>query len=74
MLSTSPPVTIPDVTVADYVLRHAARLGDKPALVDGPTGRTLTYRQLLEGARRTAARLRREVCQRQRWYRARHGQ
>ena len=55
MLSTSPPVTIPDVTITDYVLRHAARLGDKPALVDGPTGRTLTYRQLLEGARRTAA-------------------
>jgi acyl-CoA synthetase (AMP-forming)/AMP-acid ligase II len=55
MISTSPPVTIPDVTITDYVLRHAARLGDKPALVDGPTGRTLTYRQLLDGARRTAA-------------------
>jgi acyl-CoA synthetase (AMP-forming)/AMP-acid ligase II len=55
MLSTSPRVTIPDVTITDYVLRHAARLGDKPALVDGPTGRTLTYRQLADGARRAAA-------------------
>src|SRR5229473_1604433 len=55
MISTSPPVTIPNVPITDYVLRHAARLGDKPALIDGPTGRTLSYRQLAEGARRTAA-------------------
>ena len=55
MLSASPPVTIPDLTITDYVLRHAARLGDKPALIDGPTGRTLTYRQLADGARRMAA-------------------
>src|SRR5215469_5618472 len=55
MISTSPRVTIPDVPITDYVLRHAARLGDKPALIDGPTGRTLTYRQLADGVRRTAA-------------------
>src|SRR4026209_544027 len=55
MISTSPPVTIPDVPITDYVLRHAARLGNKSALVDGPTGSTLTYRQLLDGARQTAA-------------------
>jgi len=55
MISTSPPVTIPNVPITDYVLRHAARQGDKPALVDGPTGRTLTYRQLADGVRRTAA-------------------
>src|SRR5512134_1069847 len=55
MLSSSPPVTIPKVSITDYVLRHAARLGDKPALIDGPTGRTLTYRQLVDGARRAAA-------------------
>ena len=55
MLSTSPQVSIPDVSITDYVLRHAARLGDKPALIDGPTGRTLTYGQLAEGVRRTAA-------------------
>jgi acyl-CoA synthetase (AMP-forming)/AMP-acid ligase II len=55
MISTSPPVSIPDVSISDYVLRHAKRLGDKPALIDGPTGRTLTYRQLADGVRRTAA-------------------
>src|SRR5713226_1633945 len=55
MISTSPPVTIPNVPITEYVLRHAARLGDKPALIDGPTGRTLSYRQLADGARRAAA-------------------
>jgi acyl-CoA synthetase (AMP-forming)/AMP-acid ligase II len=55
MNSTSPDVTIPDVSITDYVLRHAARLGDKPALIDGPTGRTLTYGQLAGGVRRVAA-------------------
>ena len=53
--SKSPDVRIPDVPITEYVLRHAARLGDKPALIDGPTGRTLTYRQLAESVRRTAA-------------------
>ena len=53
--SQSPDVTIPDVPITDYVLRHADRLGDKPALIDGPTGRTLTYRQLRDGVRRVAA-------------------
>jgi len=53
--SSSPDVSIPDVSITDYVLRHAARLGDKPALVDGPTGRTITYRGLADGVRRVAA-------------------
>ena len=53
--STSPDVAIPDVPITEYVLRHAARLGDKPALIDGPTGRTLTYRQLADAVRRAAA-------------------
>ena len=34
--STSPDVAIPDVTITEFVLRQAARLADKPALVDGP--------------------------------------
>ncbi len=53
--SKSPDVRIPDVPITEYVLRHAARLGDKPALIDGPTGRTLTYRQLAESVKRAAA-------------------
>ena len=53
--SKSPDVRVPDVPITEYVLRHAGRLGDKPALIDGPTGRTLTYRQLSEGVKRAAA-------------------
>jgi len=53
--STSPDVSIPDVPITDYVLRHVQRLADKPALIDGPTDRTLTYRQLAESVRRAAA-------------------
>ena len=53
--SASPDVAIPSVPVSEYVLRQAARLGDKPALIDGPTGRTLTYGQLAEGVRQVAA-------------------
>jgi len=59
MLSTSAQVSIPDVSITDYVLRHAARLGDKPALIDGPTGRTITYGGLAESVRRAAAGLHR---------------
>ena len=33
--SKSPDVRIPDVPITEYVLRHAGRLGDKPALIDG---------------------------------------
>jgi acyl-CoA synthetase (AMP-forming)/AMP-acid ligase II len=43
------------VSVPEFLFEHAARLGDKPALVDGPTGRTVTYRQLAEAVERVAA-------------------
>jgi acyl-CoA synthetase (AMP-forming)/AMP-acid ligase II len=52
--SASPDVVIPDVSVTDHVLRHVARLRDKPAIIDGPSGRTLTYAQLAESIRRVA--------------------
>jgi 4-coumarate--CoA ligase len=48
--SPLPPVEIPDVALTGYVLAHAARLGDKPALIDGPSGRTLTYAGLAGAA------------------------
>lgn len=44
--SPLPSVEIPDVAVTAYVLREAARVPDRPALIDGPTGRTYTYGQL----------------------------
>src|SRR5215217_9662858 len=43
------------VGVPEFLFEHAARRGDKPALVDGPTGRTLTYRQLAGAVERVAA-------------------
>src|SRR5437899_7577587 len=55
--SAHPDVVIPETTVTEYVLRHADRLRDKPAMIDGPSGRTLTYGQLTESIRRVATAL-----------------
>ena len=52
--SRSADVTVPDVSVTEYVMRQARRLGDKPAIIDGPTGRVVTYRELDEAIRRVA--------------------
>ncbi len=52
--SAWPAVTIPEVSITEYVLRHAERLRDRPAMIDGPTGRTLTYGQLADSIRRVA--------------------
>ena len=38
-LSPLADVEIPDVPLTDYVLARADELGDKPALVDGASGR-----------------------------------
>jgi 4-coumarate--CoA ligase len=53
-VSPLPPVEIPDVALTGYVLEHAERLADKPALIDGPSGRTLTYGGLAAAARSLA--------------------
>jgi acyl-CoA synthetase (AMP-forming)/AMP-acid ligase II len=50
-----PDVEIPNVPLTDLVLQRAAELGDKPALIDGASGRTLTYAALAAGIRRAAA-------------------
>ena len=55
--SPSPPVEVPDVTVGAFVLRQAERLADKPAIIDAPTGRTLSYRQFADMVRRAATAL-----------------
>ncbi len=44
--SPFPDIVIPEGTLPDYVFRNASKWPDKPALIDGPSGRTLTYRQL----------------------------
>src|SRR5262245_56902397 len=50
--SPHPDVDVPDVSLSDFVLAGAAESGDRPALIDGPSGRTLTYGQLADGVRR----------------------
>jgi len=48
-------VVIPDVALTSFVLEGASELGDKPALIDGPSGRALTYGQLARAARAAAS-------------------
>jgi acyl-CoA synthetase (AMP-forming)/AMP-acid ligase II len=50
-----PDVDIPEVSLTEFVLGKAAARGDKPAIVDGPSGRTVTYAQLVVLVRRVAA-------------------
>jgi acyl-CoA synthetase (AMP-forming)/AMP-acid ligase II len=50
-----PDVAIPDVSVPAFVLASADERGDRPALIDGPTGRTLTYAHLAEVTRAAAS-------------------
>jgi acyl-CoA synthetase (AMP-forming)/AMP-acid ligase II len=53
--SPNPHVDIPEVPLHELVLADAGRRADVAALVDGPSGRTLTYGQLAGGVRRVAA-------------------
>lgn len=52
--SPYPDVTIPEVPLTPFVLRQADSLTTKPALIDGITGRVLSYKQLAEDIRRAA--------------------
>lgn len=52
--SPLPDVEIPDLSLTDYVLARADELGDKPALIDGPSGRVLTYAGLAGAVRSLA--------------------
>jgi len=47
-------IDIPEVSVTDHVLRHAGRLGDTPAFIDGPTGRKVSYAALAQQIRALA--------------------
>jgi acyl-CoA synthetase (AMP-forming)/AMP-acid ligase II len=53
--SPLPDVEIPDVSLTSLVLGEAARFGDRPALVDGVSGRVTTYADLVRDARRAAS-------------------
>ncbi|HYY42223.1 MAG TPA: AMP-binding protein [Pyrinomonadaceae bacterium] len=62
--SPYPPITIPHASLTEFVLERAAERGDKPALIDGPTGRTLTYADLSQLVPRAAAGLAARGCAR----------
>src|SRR5919202_6767774 len=53
--SPFPGVEIPDTPLTEFVLARAGELGDKPALIDAPSGRTISYAQLAESVRAVAA-------------------
>lgn len=52
-----PKVTIPEIPLTQFVLRRAEELADKPALIEGPTGRVITYSELAQSISRVAASL-----------------
>lgn len=52
--SPLPDVEIPSLPLTEYVLERAGALGDKPALIEGMSGRVLTYGALVGGVRSLA--------------------
>ena len=56
--SPLPDVEIPVRPLHEHVFEHADRWPEKAALIDGPTGRTLTYAELRAAVRSFAAGLR----------------
>jgi acyl-CoA synthetase (AMP-forming)/AMP-acid ligase II len=53
--SNFPEVEIPDVSLSEFVFSRASQHADRPALIDGPSGRVLTYAQLVGAVRGAAA-------------------
>jgi 4-coumarate--CoA ligase len=49
--SPLPNVDIPRVPITEHVLQQAQRVPDRPAFIDGPTGRTYTYAQFAGAVR-----------------------
>jgi acyl-CoA synthetase (AMP-forming)/AMP-acid ligase II len=55
--SPFPEAVIPEMSLTSFVLQNAGKHPDKPALVDGPSGRTITYGQLVGAIRLVASSL-----------------
>ena len=53
--AVEPDVEIPNVAISDFVLENAAEFGDKAAVIDGPSGRQITYTELALGVRALAS-------------------
>jgi 4-coumarate--CoA ligase len=52
--SPFPDVDIPDVGIHQLILDAADRNGDRMAIIDGPSGRSMTYAELADAIRRFA--------------------
>ena len=52
-----PDVSIPEVSLTDFIFKATGLFKNKAALIDGPSGRTLTYGELEHAVRRVAASL-----------------
>ena len=49
--SPEPDIQIPDSDITSFVLERAEQYGDKPALIDGPSGDQITYAELRSAVR-----------------------
>jgi acyl-CoA synthetase (AMP-forming)/AMP-acid ligase II len=52
-----PPIEVPEVPLTTFLLERAAARGDKPAFIEGTSGRIVTYRGWAESVRQVAASL-----------------
>ncbi len=52
--SPFPDIDLPEVALSSLVLRHADRLADKPAFIDGATGRVVTFGEFALSVKRFA--------------------
>ena len=55
--SPYPDIAIPEVPLTDFILERAPQFPAKPALIDGATGQTVTYGELVAAVDRVAANL-----------------
>ncbi|HVF28843.1 MAG TPA: 4-coumarate--CoA ligase family protein [Pyrinomonadaceae bacterium] len=55
--SPHPDIDIPEVSLTEFVLRRLIERGEKPALIDGVSGRVITCAQFADGVGRVASSL-----------------
>ncbi|MEH2274363.1 MAG: hypothetical protein V7K40_06025 [Nostoc sp.] len=53
--SIEPNISIPEQPLTEIVLERAIEFADKPTMIDGLTGRTITYRELTDSISKVAA-------------------
>jgi acyl-CoA synthetase (AMP-forming)/AMP-acid ligase II len=58
--SPHPAISIPNITISEFVLQHAEKHGSKSALIEGTSGRSISYEHLRSSIRSLAAGFARE--------------